>query len=554
MTVRELFMKLGLAVDKSSFDKGEKALASVRAGLLAVGAATAAAGAALAVMVRQTADAGDRIDKTSQRLGLTRNELQEFEHVAALSSVGVDTLSDGLKDLGIKAAEAARTGGPAAEAYWRLGISIRDASGRIRPTGELFELVADRLGKIADPAEKARLATVLMGGSGQKLIPILNEGAASIAAMRQEAHDLGAVLGDEAIDASARFGSEVYRIQTILRGLRNLIAGPLLGPIDTALAKFIEWYKVNRLLIASSIEGVLEATAAAAKSLAPIIGTIAKTLLRVVGVVGYLVPALKWLGAALVGVTATVGLYNLGLAAMNLQHAILAAGGIGALIKSLALLTVGYLQAGAAGIIASLPIIGMGLGIAAIILLIAILADEIYGLWTGASGVFSDIAYLFREMLDLARRAWESFSEWISEAAVGLVDVFAGVWDSIKSGLTTAIRWYHDLWMGLINKIVGMARELPSRFLDAAKGVAKLMPGGEFVVNRMFGGGASPEASASNSPSAPGKSTVVSNNNTIPITINIPPGANPEEVATLTREQVEDVLSVWMDETAAAVS
>ena len=51
-------------------------------------------------------------------------------------------------------------------------------------------------GMTDNQAEKARLANELFGRSGSELMPLLNGEAGSIEAMKEQAHELGLVLGD----------------------------------------------------------------------------------------------------------------------------------------------------------------------------------------------------------------------------------------------------------------------------------------------------------------------------------------------------------------------
>ncbi len=90
-----------------------------------------------------------------------------------------------LKNVG----QAAMVGGPAADALDRLGLSVKTIAGE--SADQAFKDIADGIAGVTNPAERARLAVDIFGKSGQKLLPLMMEGAAGIAAAQAEAEKLG---------------------------------------------------------------------------------------------------------------------------------------------------------------------------------------------------------------------------------------------------------------------------------------------------------------------------------------------------------------------------
>ena len=195
-------------------------------------AVAGAVGFSLQSAVTVFAQAGDGLDKMSARLGISAVKLQEWSFAATHAGAAPEDLEDALKDLSEKIAEVAGGDtGDAAQLFSALGISVKDASGKIRPASDIFEEVADAIQRNEDPALRTKMAMVLMGDSGRKLIPMLSGGAQGLDDMAKQAHDLGLVMNEDAVAAAAKMtdhmddmkasvtavGHEIgYRLSTIV--------------------------------------------------------------------------------------------------------------------------------------------------------------------------------------------------------------------------------------------------------------------------------------------------------------------------------------------------
>lgn len=197
MVVQELVALLGLEIDEATFARGEKALGSIRTGLLAAGAAATAAAAAIFHTVHSMTEAADAAGKMAQRTGVDSAALQELSYAAKLADVSTESLEQSMRFL-------AKSG-------------VKDVKGR------LLEL-ADQLQKLPDDGSRAAFAIQHLGKTGTALIPMLRGGREELEAMAAEANALGAVFDQETIDASERFNDTLTRISVAAGGLRNQIA------------------------------------------------------------------------------------------------------------------------------------------------------------------------------------------------------------------------------------------------------------------------------------------------------------------------------------------
>lgn len=185
------------------------------AALGAVGAGLSLAG--LAGAIKGVTDDLDRLAKTSEKIGLPVEDLSALEHAAQQSGVEVGALETGLLRLNRSAADAVRSVREPADAFATLGISVTDANGKLKGTGQLLEESADAFASMADGPEKSTLAMQLFGRAGADLIPMLNLGRAGLAEMRAEAERLGIVMDQEAAEAAERFNDNMDRLGKSLR-------------------------------------------------------------------------------------------------------------------------------------------------------------------------------------------------------------------------------------------------------------------------------------------------------------------------------------------------
>src|SRR5262245_10723232 len=203
--------------------------------------ATAFAGVASAVAlgVSKTIDDLDRLNKTSQKIGVPVEQLSAFEHAAELADVSTEAFSLSLVKLSKNmAATASGAEGPAAQAFAALGVQIEDSSGQLRSQADVLTDIAKKFATYEDSAEKTALAVALFGKAGAEMIPFLNQGAEGLARASEEAKKFGLIVSTEAAQAAEEFNDNLKRLQSINQGVWRTItteALPALQKLSAAL-------------------------------------------------------------------------------------------------------------------------------------------------------------------------------------------------------------------------------------------------------------------------------------------------------------------------------
>lgn len=227
------------AVDqlRTSMDKLNGAADSVSKGF---GLAKAAVGAFAVMQVaqavlnftRSTIDAADALNDMADRSGIAVGTLSELEYAAKLNGSSLDEMQAALTKVAVKATDAATGNKTASVAFDALGIAVKNADGSMRSSLQITEDIGDAFQGISDPTLKSALAVEIFGKSGAKLIPVLE----NMRAARQEARDLGAVVGEDFVKASADFNDNVDRMSFMMKGF----AGTILADVLPALSEMFK--------------------------------------------------------------------------------------------------------------------------------------------------------------------------------------------------------------------------------------------------------------------------------------------------------------------------
>lgn len=173
------------------------------------GLAGAGLGAGLGIaagQVRATVRSIAEIGNEARRAGVAVEAFQRWQYVADQNRVSLDALTDGFKELNLRADEFVTTGaGAGAEAFQRLGFTATDLATRLKDPSALMLEIIKRLQGM-DKAAQIRIADEVFGGTGgERFVEMLGRGEAGIAAMMGRASVLTADQIAKADDLDRRY-------------------------------------------------------------------------------------------------------------------------------------------------------------------------------------------------------------------------------------------------------------------------------------------------------------------------------------------------------------
>ena len=211
------------------------------------GAAVAMAGAMAGVVTAivkveeklksMTEESGKRasdIQNLAMTYNMTTDTIQEMTYAGELMGVGMDTITDSIKDLTKNLYDAYENGGDTLAAFSKLGVEITNTDGSLRNANDVFMDVIDALGGIENYTERDAIAMSLLNESAQKLNPLIKQGSARLKEYAQEARDTGYVMDSDMLDTLDKVDTSLRRYNLQLEAGQNAMS----AEYAPALAEF----------------------------------------------------------------------------------------------------------------------------------------------------------------------------------------------------------------------------------------------------------------------------------------------------------------------------
>ena len=207
------------------------------------GFATAIAGSAivagLGAIVKQSIDAGDELFNLQAKTGVAANALIGIGNAAKLADVDLGTLGKGLTKLNVNLVNAAEGNEDLARKFQALGVSVKDTNGQVVPADKALKQIADRFADMPDGAQKAAAAVALFGKSGTELIPLLNEGAASMEKFTYK-------VGEDFAARSDLFNDTITELSIKTQGFGLELTDALLPALQSILEVFADLFDTDQ--------------------------------------------------------------------------------------------------------------------------------------------------------------------------------------------------------------------------------------------------------------------------------------------------------------------
>lgn len=207
----------------------------------AAGVVVAAAGVALWRLGEQAAAVADELDAAAKKAGVGVEELQRLRFVAGEADVEVDALEGGLR--GLNASLGAFKSGVGdtrvKKVFEALGITRDDLRG-VRDASDFLTILADRLNKVRDQAERVKFAKAL---GVEELLPLLRMGSGEIRRLGESAESAGQLIDAELVSRLADLNREMEKADQRLKNASTRFGAeftPSVAAAKTELAKLLD--------------------------------------------------------------------------------------------------------------------------------------------------------------------------------------------------------------------------------------------------------------------------------------------------------------------------
>lgn len=438
------------------------------------------------------AEFADEILTLSTVTGISTETLQEYKYMASLLDVDLNTITGSMTKLTKSMSSAQSGSGAAASAFEKLGVSIVDDNGSLRDANSVFDDAIAALGKISNETERDATAMELFGKSAKDLNPLIEASGEKMAALRQEAHDVGYVMSDDTLVAMGEVQDGFDRLGLSAESLKNQIGTsigqymlPYLNDLVSAFQNFAGTHDVgafadaladviNRLLddLVAALPSILNAGSKIVQKLVeglvknlPQIGKAALTLVTdlamfiiqnlpfitqtavelVLALVDGLAEQMPLLIPAAIQAVLTIveGLYShigdIIAAALELVNGIVqgitSPDGLNAIIQAIPKIIEAYIK----GVLENLPqIIASG---------VTIIVNLVAGLIAAIPEIINSIPEIIHAIIDtIGEYDWAGFGgEIIDGISNGITDTAKTVWNAITTAFNDAIEWIKNL-------------------------------------------------------------------------------------------------------------
>lgn len=444
MIVRELLTVLDIDLKDEGFKKARTAFDALLKISGAVVAATGVLTVGLFALVKSTADAGDRARDAAIATGLEIETYQELGFAAQQSGASLDVLKVGLRNVQIQAANAAKGGKESGAVFRKLGVEVKGADGKIRPTEELFKDLATAIKAVENPTERMSLANGIFGKSVSMLMPLLLEGGSGIEALQERARELGFVFDQKAADAADAFNDSLAELQIAAGGVARRLGVLLIPVVKRGIDALTKWIVVNRKLVDPVLRNLADAVVGAFEKILSLTQAViynSRFLLTMAGViVGFLTPGILAMAAAWVAANAAQI----------------------ATVATTALIIAGFLALAA---------------------VIALVIEDVFTFVDGGESLIGDLINAFlngpKPDDNWIVRTIREVLRWINDAIQATEVFFTGFFNralelgGIGEAITNALGTAVDYWLGKLNEFVKAALDGVFKL----KGVLKFVPG-----------------------------------------------------------------------------
>lgn len=217
--------------------------------LAGIGLAAVGAGYSVARLLDRVSSGGDETIKFARQVGWSATALQEYEFAGERAGVSTNLLRKAIEQSTKRVGEL-RSGSGALLSYLKrtdagLLAQVRSAGSSERA----FDLLVESLGRETNAAKRAALANAAFGRGGMALVRIVDQGADETARLRQEAHRLGYVMSDEALEASEAYNDAIWDLKAAAGGLGKTIGAELMPHVTDLAVRTADWFKTSRAQI-----------------------------------------------------------------------------------------------------------------------------------------------------------------------------------------------------------------------------------------------------------------------------------------------------------------
>ncbi|WP_432788465.1 phage tail tape measure protein [Bartonella sp. C271] len=234
---------LGTAANRASVFTGALGLAG--GGLVA----------SLTAVTMKTMHMGDSLHHASRHLGMSVTSLQLWGDAADNSGYSAELFQQSLATLNRRSAQAYAGQKRGIMGFEALGISVKNASGKLKSNSVLLEEITDKMSKMKNQAQRQHIAALLFGGDGKEMAAMLAQGMEPIKELFAKAQKGKWLIGADVARYAADLSDKLGAFKKKIGGIASFIGARFMPVLNDMIDGFSKLIDENRDLIQTTVAG-----------------------------------------------------------------------------------------------------------------------------------------------------------------------------------------------------------------------------------------------------------------------------------------------------------
>ena len=206
--------------------------------------------------VAEIAEKADALNNLASVVGSTTQNLERLQFMANLADASVESMNHAMVILSRNMAEADSGGKEQIETFKKLGISIHDANGKLRDSGELMPELIGKFSEIPSKSERIKVAQEALGRGALELLPLLNKEAEELQEIARSFDELGGAFSEEYVERSAKFADNMKLMTFSFNNMKRELSTSLIPAFSSFIEIWLNFARSNWPEIASIMRSI----------------------------------------------------------------------------------------------------------------------------------------------------------------------------------------------------------------------------------------------------------------------------------------------------------
>ncbi|OPB31370.1 phage tail tape measure protein [Bartonella sp. AR 15-3] len=211
--------------------------------------------ASLTAVTMKTMHMGDSLHHASRHLGMNVVSLQLWGDAADNSGYSAELFQQSLATLNRRSAQAYAGQKRGIMGFEALGISVKNASGKLKSNSVLLEEITDKMSKMKNQAQRQHIAALLFGGDGKEMAAMLAQGMKPIKELFAKAQKGKWLIGADVARYAADLSDKLDAFKKKIGGIASFIGARFMPVINDMIDGFSKLIDENHDLIQTTVAG-----------------------------------------------------------------------------------------------------------------------------------------------------------------------------------------------------------------------------------------------------------------------------------------------------------